>query len=287
MLPVFDLVNVATIHNASIASSSLLSPSVLARLHNLASIHEWNLAFNASEPVRATAGAVLAGQVVAALQAIVEAKPKTPRLHAQFGAYGTFMAFFGLAQLPAVSRDFYGICDYASSMAFELVTTAPAGAKVLEDDVAVRFLFANGTASEHRLEAYPLFGQDKLALPWRDFKDAMYAFAISNDVDWCRRCGKTTGKCASITNAGYGHERSSDSSDGVSRPVAGVIGALVTLVVILGVQAAVMLFGGLRLAKKSTLARARPGSVEAEAADAKPGHAFAPHGRDGVGKVEG
>ncbi|KAM4055052.1 Histidine acid phosphatase [Hirsutella rhossiliensis] len=274
---IFDLINVATIHNASIPSSSLLTPAALARLYSLASAHEWNLAYNASEPVRAMAGAVLAGQVVDALQAIVDAKPKAPRLHAQFGAYGTFMAFFGLARLPAASPDFYGICNYASSMAFELVTDAPIGAKVRDDDVAVRFLFANGTAAEHGLEAYPLFGQDRLTLPWHDFKAAMSKFAIVDSEHWCGLCGKTDGKCASTATAALdGNAFSRASSDkGVSRPVAGVIGALVTLVVILAVQAAVMLFGGLRLVKKSTLAGAHQSGVGVEAAGAKSGAALA------------
>ncbi|PTB81327.1 phosphoglycerate mutase-like protein, partial [Trichoderma longibrachiatum ATCC 18648] len=256
---IFDYINVATIHNSSIPSSSLLTNSTLSTLYDLASTHEWNLAYNASEPARAIAGSVLAGQILTALQSIAESsKPSSPRINVQFGAYGAFMAFFGLAQLPAASNDFYGICDYASSMALELV--APSPDKTSPDDLSVRFLWSNGTAGEHGLKEYPLFGQKQTTLSWNDFKAGISKFAVASTQDWCTVCGNTDGTCAA--NATDSSSPSAQSDDhheggsGISRPVAGVIGALVTLGVILGLEALVLLLGGLRLVKKSTLAGA-------------------------------
>lgn len=262
---VFDYVNVATIHNQSIPSGDLVKPA-FPRLLNLASIHEWNLAYNSSEPVRAIAGSVLAGQILDALDALAQGTKGAPTFNAQFGAYGTFMAFFGLAQMPAASPDFYGICDYASSMAFELVTNATAGSdgKYEEDDLSVRFFFANGTASDDTFKTFPLFAQKETTLSWPAFKDGMSKFAIQDTAKWCSTCGSTSGKCASNSTSTDGSASTNSSgsgSGGVSRPVAGVIGALVTLVVVLGVQAAIMLFGGLRLMKKSSVRPA--GSAEA------------------------
>ncbi|PFH56854.1 hypothetical protein XA68_15849 [Ophiocordyceps unilateralis] len=265
---IFDLINVATIHNASIPSASLLTPSTRARLFHLASAHEWNLAYNTSEPIRAIAGAVLAGQMLDSLRAIVDGKPAAPRLNAQFGAYGTFMAFFGLARMPAASADFYGICNYASSMVLELVSKV---AKPGPDDVSVRFLFANGSAADTPLKPYPLFGQKSLTTPWREFASAMGQFAITDSAHWCDVCGKTDGECAEVTHHAAGAQQDvnkdgDESGGGISKPVAGVIGALVTLVTIIGLLAAVMLLGGLRLVRKSSLgvARRRPDeSVEA------------------------
>ncbi|KAH0499192.1 hypothetical protein TgHK011_006398 [Trichoderma gracile] len=252
---IFDYINVATIHNSSIPSSSLLTNSTLKTLYDLASTHEWNLAYNASEPPRAIAGAVLAGQILTALEAIADAKPSSPRINVQFGAYGAFMAFFGLAQLPAASSDFYGICDYASSMAIELV--APSADRTSPDDLSVRFLWSNGTAAAHGLKEYPLFGQKQTTLSWNDFKAGMNEFAVASTQDWCKVCGNTDGTCAAnSTDASNPAAQSSDDKggSGISRPVAGVIGALVTLGVILGVEGLVLLLGGLRLVKKSTLA---------------------------------
>ncbi|TFB05581.1 hypothetical protein CCMA1212_001885 [Trichoderma ghanense] len=253
---IFDYINVATIHNASIPSSNLLTNSTLKSLYDLASTHEWNLAYNASEPPRAIAGSVLAGQILTALEAIADGdKPTAPRLNVQFGAYGAFMAFFGLAQLPAASEDFYGICDYASSMALELV--APSADRTSPDDLSVRFLWSNGTAAEHGLKEYPLFGQSQTTLSWNDFKAGISKFAVADTQGWCKVCGNTDGTCAAnATDASSpASQQSSDKgSSGISRPVAGVIGALVTLAVILGLEALVLLLGGLRLVKKSTLA---------------------------------
>ncbi|KHO00126.1 Histidine phosphatase superfamily, clade-2 [Metarhizium album ARSEF 1941] len=258
---IWDYINAAKIHNSSIPSSNLIDNRTFGLLFNLASIHEWNLAYNASEPVRAIAGSVLAGQVLDALQAIVDGAEETAKLNVQFGAYGTFMAFFGLAQLPTVSRDFYGIVDYASSMTFELFTTSTA-AKPSANEIKVRFLFANGTAAHSELRTFPLFGQDRTALSWSDFKSGMSNFAVTDTKHWCALCGGTSGTCAanSATGGNGSSAPAKDSPDnGVSKPVAGAIGALVTLVVIFGIQAALMLLGGLRLVKKSTLARAYHG----------------------------
>ncbi len=244
------------IHN----QSDLVNSSTYNHLFTLASDHEWNQAYNASAPVRAIAGSVLAGQVLDSLQAIIDKPASSPRFNAQFGAYGTFMSFFGLAQMPAASSDFYGIVDYASSMAFELVTNSTA-AQPDAKDVSVRFFFANGTAADNQFKQFPLFAQDKTTLSWSDFKDGMGKFAIEDDKHWCTLCGNTDGKCAANgteTDSGANTNSSSGSSGsgGVSKPVAGVIGALVTLVVILGALAAIMLFGGVRFAKKSTIAQA-------------------------------
>ncbi|KYK56898.1 putative histidine acid phosphatase [Drechmeria coniospora] len=255
---IYDLINVATIHNSSISSHSLLTKETLARLYQLASVHEWNLAYNATEPVRSIAGAVLAGQILDALDAVVDGKPSAPKLNVQFGAYGTFMAFFGLAQLPQANADFYGVCNYASSMAFELVTTVQ-DAKPKPADISVRFLFANGTAADNGLKPFPLFGLAKETLSWNDFKSAMAKFAIADTEHWCNLCGNTSGKCANRATVAAGDvfQNPMASGKGVSKVVAGVIGALVTLVVILSLQAAIILLGGLRLVKKSSLSGVR------------------------------
>ncbi|PHH79881.1 hypothetical protein CDD82_2106 [Ophiocordyceps australis] len=249
---IFDLINAASIHNSTIPSSGLVTPAARSQLYHLASVHEWNLAFNASQSVRAIAGAVFAGQVLNSLQALVDARPDAPYLNAQFGPYGTFMAFFGLAQLHAVSSDFMAICDYASSMVFELVTSSDA-ATVAPQDIFVQFSFANGSAADSGLKLFPLFGQNKLALPWPEFKTAMSSFAVADSKHWCDLCGNTSGKCAAYQASGSGPSSSSSHDSGVSKPVAGVIGALVTLVIILALQATVMLIGGLRLVRKSTI----------------------------------
>ncbi|KAK6843306.1 histidine acid phosphatase protein [Apiospora arundinis] len=256
---IFDLINVARIHNKTIPSSDLLTPETVAKVQNLANIHEWNLAFNETEPIRAIAGSVLAGQILQQLQSTLDGKSKSP-LGIQFGAYASFSSFFGLAQLPKVSADFTGIVDYASSMAFELVTNSTKS-PAAKDDVSVRFLFSNGTAGAagNVPIAYPLFGRAEALTPWSVFVDEMNKFAIGDTKSWCTACGNSTGQCApyasgSNSNGGDATTAASKDGNGISTAVAGVIGALVTLVVILGIEGLVYALMGLRLVKKSTLA---------------------------------
>lgn len=168
------------------------------------------------------------------------------------------MSFFGLAQLQKADPKFYGICDYASAMVLELV--APS-ADAKKEDMSVRFLFANGTAAQNELTQYPLFG--KTALSWNDFQTGMNKIAVSDTASWCNACGNPAAQCSANSTDSSVSASSSSSDSGVSRPVAGVIGALVTLVVILGVQALVMVAGGMRLVKKSTLAQAQQNSAAA------------------------
>ncbi|OTB01552.1 hypothetical protein M426DRAFT_323440 [Hypoxylon sp. CI-4A] len=284
---IYDLVNVATIHNASINASDLLTDETLFELRTLADNHEWNLAYNSSDPIRAIAGATLAAQVLQQLNNTLTGGKgnKTPVVSIQFGAYASFLSFFGLAQLDKVSADFTGVVDYASSIVFELVTnntsisSSSSSSYPTSDDVSVRFLLANGTAAENTPREYPLFGRSDTLLPWNTFVAEMNKFAVGDTPAWCLACGNTTGICASTTSSsstddGDANASSTKSGNGVTLPVAGVIGALVTLVVILGVEGLVYALAGLKLVKKSTLAAAGVGAgsagvVGGEAAGAK------------------
>lgn len=217
--------------------------------------------------MRAIAGAVLAGEILQALNTTLAApagKASAQRLTVQFGAYGTFMSFFGLANLTAASPDFRGVVDYASSLTLELVTNATvdgtASATVSPDDVAVRFLFANGSASDANAPAvYPLFGQAETTLPWADFAAGMGRFAVGDTASWCQACGNTTGVCAAASTSGSGSGSGSSSSGSgsgsgsgssdITPGVAAGIGVLSMfgLILLLGVAAAL---SGFRVVKK-------------------------------------
>ena len=172
-----------------------------------------------------------------------------------------------------MSADFTGVNDYASSMTFELFTTAPpppSGAKYADQDINVRFLFNNGSSAPSReLQAYPLFNSGKNELGWPDFVKGMKAFSVDGQEAWCHACGNTTGVCASAaphaSSANEGDGKSGGSGGGISKAVAGVIGAMVTLAVILGVEALVLLLAGLRIVKKRRAGTASPTSSDAGA----------------------
>lgn len=257
--------NVAEIHNATIQSSDLLTPDALFQLRTLADQHEWNLAFNASNNARAIAGMTLAAEITQYLNSTISGGGKS-KLGIQFGNYATFSSFYGLAGLPAVNPDFYGMTDYASSMAFELVTNATVSSSApipATSDISVRFTFHNGSASAASPPvAYPLFGSATIEMPWNTFTENMNNISVGTTADWCRVCQNTTGTCAAYAKTPSGSSSSSSGStteaeksgNGLSPAVNGVIGALVTLAVILGIEALVLLAGGFRVVSKKTLA---------------------------------
>ena len=194
-------------------------------------------------------------------------KVTSPKLAVQFGAYATFQSFFGLAGLSDAVPDVFQntIPDYASSMAFELYTnTTPASSVSSVNDLYVRFLYANattGTDTAHDLSSYALFnsasGSSAQGMRYADFVSNMQKFAVNGQEQWCSMCGNSTGSCAAYSKSSGASESGSQGlnegqgSGGMSNAVAGVIGAMVTLGVILAIEGAILLLGGFRLARKS------------------------------------
>jgi hypothetical protein len=258
---VYDLINVAEIHNATIPASGTLTNDTLLQVRTLADAHEWGLAYNASDDMRAMAGMQFAGEVLDYMNKTVTSAGAS-KFGIQFGAYASMMSFFGLANLPKANPDFYGVADYASSLVFELFTTADVSSGFpATDDLQVRFLFHNGTASNtSEPVAYPLFGGSNDAISWTDFSNGLSKFAVRTTEQWCNKCGNSTGTCAQYStgssNNGNNAPATSNSNGGehMSAAIGGVIGAMVTLAVILGTLSAIMLLGGFRFVSKKALA---------------------------------
>ncbi|KAF3164309.1 hypothetical protein TWF225_006789 [Orbilia oligospora] len=257
---IYDVVNYALTHNQTIPSPELLTDKAFLQLRTLADKQQWNLAFNASEPVRAIAGATFAADVLSHLESIVNSKGSKPKIGIQFNAYGTFLSFFGLAQLPAADADFYGLPDYGSSMAFELFTNEAVGSFPDAKDINVRFLFHNGsTTNGGELTAYPLFGQEETELRWEVFAKEMRTFSITTTEQWCHTCGNKGGVCATASNDS--RPLAHTTHHGLSAPVAGAVGALVTLVVILIIQGLIIAIAGLAIVKKKDIKGKKPESL--------------------------
>lgn len=265
---IFDLLNVASIHNSSgnFPNADLLTSDTFYQARTLADQHEFGLAFNESDPIRAVTGSIIAGEVVEALNSTITGHGKN-KLNIQFGAYAGMMSFFGLADLTSADADFYGVPDYASSLSWELVTNATVNATSFpsDDDISVRFYFHNGTTSaSSEPREFPLFGTGRSPLPWSEFVSKMGDFSISGQKQWCTACGNSTGVCSpsalgegdsSVGSTSTGSSSDDNGKGGISKVVAGVIGAMVTLGVVLGVELLILLVGGFTLVSKKKLAR--------------------------------
>jgi hypothetical protein len=260
---VYDLINVAKIHNSSINGSDVLTNATFAQTRTLADAHEWGLAYNETDSMRSISGMQLAGEILKYMNSTIasgKAGQSSNKFGIQFGAYATFFSFFGLTSLQKANPDFMGVPDYASSMALELFTDADLSSGYpSNDNLQVRFLFHNGTASNtSEPTVYPLFGGSANAVSWTDFSNGLTKFAVSTTEDWCTKCGNSTGTCAgfgdSSSNNGSPTAQSSSGGHHMSAAIGGVIGAFVTLAVVLGSLLAVMLLGGFRLVSKKALA---------------------------------
>ena len=134
-----------------------------------------------------------------------------------------------------------GLPAYASTMVFELYTTAAPSPFPPVNHLNVRLYFQNGTANnESTPQQYPLFGLSNLDMSWQDFELGMSRFSISNQNTWCTACGNTgSGTCQSIARPSR-----------VTPAVGGVIGVIVTLFILGAVLLALILCLGLRCIRR-------------------------------------
>jgi hypothetical protein len=211
----------------------------------------------------------LAGEILASLSTLISSSGSSQKLAVQFGAYGTFASLFGLTNLVATNPQLTNIVDYASSMTFELFTEADVSSGFPgAQDLQVRFLFHNGTASNaSEPVAYPLFGGSNKAVGWTEFQDQMGKFAVKDTKAWCGVCGNTGGACAAYTETKAA--ASATGSNGLSPAIGGVIGAFVTLAVVLGALAAGMVLGGFAVVRKKGAGVKGEGNVEKESVETK------------------
>lgn len=219
---IFDLLNVARIHNAS---TTPISDADLFQLRTLADAAEFAASYSAADAARSTGARTFAGAVLAQLTKTV-ASAGALKFSLLAGSYDTFLGFAGLADLTAASADFFGLPEYASTMAFELVS-ASAGS-LATDDLRVRFMFRNGT--EGALTAFPLFGGKEESLGWAEFVKEMQARAITTVEGWCGACQSEVDFCKVYQVDG--EAVGAKEEGGMSTAVAGVVGAMVTLGVV-------------------------------------------------------
>lgn len=232
---VFDLLNVASIHNRTVVTAPFetepfsIDSADLDQLRYYANEWEWNHNYNASEPDRSIGGMTLAGGILHQLDMTVKGSAKV-KFSLMAGSYDTFMSFFGLANLTAASPDFMGLPNYAASMAFELFSDEQ---HFKEEDLMVRFYFRNGTGESQDLNPFPLFGEDRVDLPYAEFVRELRGRSIYSLEQWCATCAATEDFCVAANKTATATTSSDNGSDtNLSNTAAGGIGAAVTLAVV-------------------------------------------------------
>lgn len=200
--------------------------------------------YSPSHPLRSVSGSTLLGGILRQLTSIIEDNAAT-KFSLMTGSYDTFLAFFGLMDLPSQSPDFRGLPDYAASMAFELYSEADDAAfpdrGSINQDLRVRFLFRNGTDDGDDLTSWRLGGLESVGdmggMRFGEFKETVEGKAVMSVGDWCQKCGSLAEFCVAANatmEAQQQQEQTTarDENNGLSAAAAGGIGAGVTLAVV-------------------------------------------------------
>lgn len=249
-------------HNTTLYNSTIFTAKDLSQLEILASQQqwEWNTP-TSSNTIGAIAGRTLASKVLQMFDHNIASDGVADKMTLLFGSYEPFLSFFALSDLatgPSASR-FNSLPAHGSVMTFELFSYAVESAnKNLTtpfpntDDLWVQFLYRNGTDDSQAIISYPLFGRgnSEVAMKWKDFASGMGAFALNDIVDWCTSCKSITLFCEAMEDNTISQNCSSSSGasssankGGISGPIAGVIGATVTIASFILVAAILMLMG--------------------------------------------
>ncbi|TPX11846.1 uncharacterized protein E0L32_007344 [Thyridium curvatum] len=228
-----------------------IDTATLAQLQNYAYMQQiaknGNLTVSggaANDMIRAVAGRMLAGKVVAQLQGALASGAASGKLNLMFGSFETFLSFFalaGLAEGPS-GAVFRSLPRQGAAMVFELYSTsgnrtAPPPADPDDSSLHVRFLYRPSADEGEAFAAHPIFGNGNMqtSMRLRDFVAAMGAVSIGSVAEWCGVCGSVNIFCSGLvpSQGGGGGSSSPFGLSGAVGPVmAGVIGALVALAVV-------------------------------------------------------
>ena len=276
---IWDYLRYGFTHNTSIADH--ISDDVLLYAHALADELIFALNGNTSasgltpgDQIRAIGGRTLATRIIEALYTNIDTNGQYDKLTLLSGSFEPMISFAALAGLASEQTpQFYSIPDPGSSMVFELFSLSVNASEGYPDrsDLNVRFLFQNGTEDGSELISYSLFGRDpsQAVMTFDEFITEMETIWMPSVADWCDICSSFSVFCpAFVGNGGDGSSSGpsygAGSSDhhGISSAVAGVIGAIVTLVVVGIVTAVVALLGGVRVYRTKAKGRSDLGGFK-------------------------
>ena len=268
----YDYLSYEYAHNATLKSlidKNFNGTTSLNILHNLADMQQWALngdltksGWRTGDQIRAIAGKSAASMIYQLLASNIQSQGRSRKLNLLFTDYQPFMALASLMSLNSNNNaNFKNIPAFGASMVFELFSwdSGISPAKYpSKNDLYVRFYYRNNSDDGTALERYSMFSAgpnpNQADMKWSDFENNMAKIMVGNVADWCNTCGSFSVFCAAYNSSftyvddSNGHDGSgsgrSGSDAGLSKQAAGVVGAAVTLGVVLILAAiAVFAFG--------------------------------------------
>ncbi|KAJ5165776.1 Histidine phosphatase superfamily clade-2 [Penicillium capsulatum] len=185
------------------------------------------------------AGDTLAASILQAFNANIGSQGVDQKMTLLFGGDGPAVALASLIGLASDQHsNFYSRLVQGGSLVFELYSLEAGEDLPIypgKDDLFVRFVLHNGTDSD--FTSYPLFGYgpSRIYLKYSEFQSELETFAVSSIREWCLRCNSASVFCGGVLGHGDSTPRQKKQ---MAPAVAGVVGAVVTLVVI-GILAAI------------------------------------------------
>lgn len=178
--------------------------------------------------VNAIAGQTLALNLLGAFEENIQKVGLQWQMTLLFGSDEPAVALASLMGLAAQSQsNFYSRPVRGGSLVFELysIEEKPNSVYPSPENLYVRFFLHNGTSSSTKFESFPLFGHgpSRSFISYSEFRAELEQLAVSSIQDWCLRCNSSSVFCVGVVDQEKKH---------MSPAVAGVIGAVVTLVVI-------------------------------------------------------
>ncbi|KAF2856277.1 phosphoglycerate mutase-like protein [Plenodomus tracheiphilus IPT5] len=243
-------------HNTSIYTA-LTSDSNYASLYpqilRLADTEAWYLYGNTSttsphsSTYRAMAGQTVANSILSQFRLLIAsrlhgASPSTDLSNALtffFGEQEPMVSLLSLISADIHNTYFRSIPTYGSAMVFELYSTGEnADFPTNNEDLWVRFYYHNATRGfqEDKIVTYPILGNGPSGtdIPWREFESVVQSFSVER-VEWCGSCDSPAVFCEGVNGGAQDPLRNEPATSWrrgkVSPAVAGVIGAIVALVV--------------------------------------------------------
>lgn len=236
-----DYLEYEALHNSSIWSAT--DKTELSRVRWLAD--QYVFATNAQNVptarqstfgvVNPIAGQTLASSVLRAFDMNIQNSGAGQKMTLLFGGDEPAVALASLLGLASQQQpNFYSRPVRGASLVFELYsyeTDKAGGSYPSIDDLFVRFLLHNGTSPPTEFVPYPLFGASPSLsyIPYTEFRSELRTFAMLSVGDWCIRCNSQAIFCNGVLG---GDSSVAERKHRVAPTVAGVIGAVVTLVVI-------------------------------------------------------
>jgi len=269
---IYDYLAYAYTHDQSVYEQLDNSPSnarVLDELRYLADEMAWWRYGNTSSSTldsddNALGGKMLSALILGAFQKVVDnhgnaSNSSAHALTLLFGEYEPLVSLFSLMMVDYINDPFRSIPPFGSAAVFELYSIGGTGLIPDPDDLHVRFYFHNGTQFDGKPKPYPMFGHESSVtdVSWIEFQDKFSRIMVNTVRDWCETCNSqayagnqhfcwgVVDESISIVLNNNSHRR-----ERISPAIAGVIGAVVALVVAALLFALAMLVGGLRLYRR-------------------------------------